>query len=218
MEHQTPTRGLFRLDLNGDRRVSLEEVAGWFAHLLFLPGDLAIELLLSVPALASFLDLGPSSYGGVASKTVSILFWIAALLICGAVWSKLRDLDRELTAWIAGRWEAGVRMLRVQRRLISSWIGMHLQRRRQHEEAITVTEFVLPQLEARVLGCYSGIKDARMLAAAEVSSMLGISMANTQKALLSLVRYRFVQVADDTDESAPVFEITRAGQVYLLEH
>ena len=217
MEESNSTEDWLWLDFNGDRRVSVEDASGWFIHLLFLPGDLAIDWLLAVPTLASFLDLGPASHGGVASKTVSILFWIAVLVICGTAWSKLRDIDRALTAWITRQGQAGLRLFRVQRRLLASWIGYQLQRRRQRNEQVVVAQLDLPQLESKVLSCYASLEEERTLAATDVGSILRVSTRKVQNALLTLVKYRLLQLVDGVDETVPAYQITQAGQVYLLE-
>jgi hypothetical protein len=86
------------LDIDGDGKVAPGDVLGVFLHLLFLPGDFAIDLLIDLPVIARLLGIDANSYGGVASKTVSVLFWIATLILLGWIWSVIRDLDRAVTA------------------------------------------------------------------------------------------------------------------------
>ena len=211
------TRDWLWLDFNGDRRLGLDDASGWIFHALFLPGDFAIDVLITVPAIASFLGLGSDSYGGVASKTVSVMFWIAVLIIAGTLWHALRDLDRALTAFVLRRWQGFVRGLRIARRKLASRIGMHLQRRRARAREMAVSELELKKLEAEVLSCYASLGEERTLGATDVSRMLRVSMRNAHAALLTLVRYRLLQPVFDNGDSLPAYQITRAGQIYLLE-
>ena len=205
------------LDFNGDRRLSIDDASGWFFHALLLPGEVAIDLLIAVPTLASLFDLGTDSYGGVASTTISVMFWIAVLIAIGAVWNFLRDLDRALTAFVARRWEDFRRSLRVTRRVFTSWIGLQIQRRRARAGRMDVEELELQKLEEAVLRCYASLGEERTLAAVDVSQALRVSVRSAQKALLTLVRYRLLQPVFEPSQVTPAYQITQAGQIFLLE-
>jgi len=205
------------LDFNGDRQVSLDDVTGWFFQALFMPGDLAIDLLIAVPTVASWLDIGSESYGGITSKTVSVMFWIAVLIGLGAIYNAVRDLDRAVTAFIAGLWQEFTRRLRVARRLITSWIGMQVQRRKARVQRMEVDELRLEKLEQAVLRCYASLGEERTLGATDVCRILRVSPRNAQKSLLTLVKYRLLQPVFETSESVPAYQITQAGQIFLLE-
>jgi hypothetical protein len=204
------------LDFNGDRRLSLDDASGWFWHLLFLPGEVAIDLLLALPNVSALLGLDADSHGGVASKTISIMFWIVVLIVCGLIVDSIRQLDRALTAYIRRRWDDLVRNLRVMRRRLTSLIAMRRSRRAKTMAGIDVGEVHLEKLEAAVLNCYAHIGEARTLSAPDVSAVTKVSIRETQKTLLKLVSYRLLQPAFGTDDGHPTYEITRAGQIYLI--
>ncbi|HMB72325.1 MAG TPA: hypothetical protein VKQ06_02050 [Gammaproteobacteria bacterium] len=216
-EGGAPTGGWQWLDFNGDRRLSLEDASGWFFHVLFIPGDMAIDLLIAVPALAALLELGPDSYGGVASTTISVMFWIAVAIAIGAICHAVRDFDRAVTAFIVRRWQDFTRSLRVARRVLVSRVGLYIQRRRIRAQRMDVGELELQKFEAAVLRCYSSLSDERTLAANDVARMLRVSVRNTQKALLNLAKLRLVQPVFESHDSHPAYQITQAGQIFLLE-
>lgn len=205
------------LDFNGDRRISLEDVSGWLLHMLFLPGDVAIDLLIAMPAVAGLLHLGPDSYGGVASRTLSIMFWIAVLIVIATIYNALRDLDRAVTACVVRQWEELRRVLRITRRIFVSWIGLQLQRRRARRQHMDVAELELQKLEAAVLSCYAGLGEERVLAATDVARILRVPLRSTQQAQSSLVKYRLLQPVFETSGRNPTYQITQAGQIYMME-
>jgi hypothetical protein len=213
--------GAFRwqwLDFNGDRRISVEDASGWFWHLLFLPGDVAIDLLLAVPPIASLLDLGPASYGGVGSKTISVMFWLAVLIVCGLIINAVRDFDRALTVYVTRQWAELGRNLRILRRRLVSTINMRRKQREERSTGIDVAEMQLAKAEAAVLRCYADLGDARTLSAPDVSAVTKCSLRETQSVLLRLVSYRLLQPAFGTDDGHPAYQITQTGQIYLIEH
>jgi hypothetical protein len=216
MDETSATRWQW-LDFNGDRRISLEDVGGWFWHLLFLPGDIAVDLMLNLPRVSSLLGIGPESYGGVGSRTVSIMFWIFVLIVCGVIYDTIRELDRALTSWLQRQRDDFIRSFRVLRRRLTSAINMRRRRRADARSGIDVSEMTLAKSEAAVLNCYAHLGEARTLSAPEVSAVTKTSIRETQKVLLKLVSYRLLQPAFGTDEGHPTYEITQAGQIWLIE-
>jgi len=216
MDETSATRWQW-LDFNGDRRISLEDVGGWFWHLLFLPGDIAVDLVLNLPRVSSLLGVGTESYGGVGSRTISIMFWIAVLIVCGVLYDTLRELDRALTSWFRREWDELLRSFRVLRRRLTSAVNMRLRRRADRRTGIDVSEVQLAKFEAAVLNCYAHVGEARTLSAPDVSQVTKTSIRETQKALLKLVSYQLLQPAFGTDDGHPTYEITQAGQIWLIE-
>ena len=215
---ETDSFGLQWLDFNGDGRISVEDASGWFWHLLFLPGDWAVDFLLeAAPNVASALDLGPASHGGVASTTLSIMFWLAVLIVCGLLINAVRDFDRAVTSFVLRQWQELVRGLRILRRRVSSAVNMRRRRRQERRTGIDVGEVQLGQLETAVLSCYAGLDEARTLSAPDVSAVTKHSLRETQRALLRLVAHRLIQPAFGTDDGHPCYQITQAGQIYLIE-
>jgi uncharacterized protein involved in cysteine biosynthesis len=90
-------------------------------QLLFWPGDAALGLLLShAPSVARFLELGREDFGGTLSILISILFWLAVVLLLGTLANFILSFDRRLTAGIAERYRESRRKLLVAARLRAS--------------------------------------------------------------------------------------------------
>jgi hypothetical protein len=76
----------FVADMNGDGIVTVSDVWLWVKWLFFYPGDLLLQLIMSyTPALATFFELAPSSFGGWGSGSISIFAWFVILLAIGVV-------------------------------------------------------------------------------------------------------------------------------------
>ena len=63
-------------DMNFDGSITISDVWLWFKWLYFYPGDRLVYLLLKkAPSIASFFEMTTSSYGGVFSGVVSLVFF-----------------------------------------------------------------------------------------------------------------------------------------------
>lgn len=206
------------LDITGDGRFSIDDVGAWAWHLLFLPGDALLSLVIvHAPAIARFLELGNDDYGGTVSRVLAVVFWLVAYLAIALVINAIRNIDRTVTSWLSGRYTALRRELRVLRRRFTSWVGLMRSRRREQSEAIAVVEIELEALEARVLRCFANAGEMRVLAAAEVAESLKLTLRQAQAVIGRLIDFRLVERALGTDAGRDGHHITRAGQIYLLE-
>jgi hypothetical protein len=100
---------------------TISDLVDWLVQLLFWPGDAALGLLLRfAPSVAQFLELGREDYGGTLSILISILFWLAVVLLLGTLVNFIRNVDRRMTAGIAGQYEEARIRMRVASRLRAS--------------------------------------------------------------------------------------------------
>jgi DNA-binding MarR family transcriptional regulator len=197
----------------------LDELLARIGYLLYLPGDTAIDLLIrNAPALADRLGIGRDDIGGVISLSVSIGAWIVIVIFIGLIVSAIRDFDRALTAYLSSRYGEAKRLLRIQRRKLTSWIGLLRHRRRLKSPGLDVAEVELGKLEAAVLRCHAGVDELHVMAADEVARRLKLSVQQVRKALRSLLEQHLIERSFGTDEGREGHRITRAGQIYLIEH
>jgi hypothetical protein len=187
-------------------------------QVLLLPGDLALNLLMRhAPALAAFFELGSDDYRGTVSLVFSVLFWLAVVGTIGVTLNVVRNADRWLTAWLGGHLREGRRLIRVGLRMIHSRIGQLRRRSRERHEVPLVAELRLDSFDSAVLRCFGAVGDLHVLAADEVAQSLRTSMRRVESALGRLRNHRLVEPAFGTDRGRDTHQITRAGQIYLLE-
>jgi hypothetical protein len=218
-DDQNPTLTLPELDINADGHFTISDVGEWTIYLLHLPGDLAIAFVIRfVPALATFLELGPANYGGTLSLFISILTWSVAIIAVGLVVNAIRNLDRWVTNWIVGHLREGMRVLRVLRRRLVIAVGTIRRKREASASNVIVSEVDLENFDAAVLRCYADVGDRRILCADDVARVLKASLRQVQHALRRLGDYRLIEPASRADGRDDGHTITQAGQIYLIEH
>jgi hypothetical protein len=209
-------------DFDGNGSLTISDAVAWLTHVLLLPGDIALELIMRyAPAAATYLELGPEDYGGVPSLTVSILFWLAVILLLGTIVSAIRDFDRWLSALIGSRLKEAARLTRVARRKISGNISQARQRRQEQREEREIgapTGLTLEVFDAAVLRCYGNVSQMRMIAVDEVAKSLRTSMRKVKEALVRLHEHRLVEPSFGTDHGYDCHQITPAGRSYLTQH
>jgi hypothetical protein len=70
----------FSLDANGDGAVTISDTWLWLKWLFFLPGDVALLLLMTyADGIASFLEVTFESEGGWLSASFSVFLWVLLL-------------------------------------------------------------------------------------------------------------------------------------------
>jgi hypothetical protein len=213
-----PGLNLPGLDFNADGQITVTDVGQWIMQVLLLPGDLALSLLMQHLAfVASFFELDKSDFGGTVSITLSILFWIIVLIMIGLGLNAIRNFDRWLTSWSLGRIREGRRICRVVRRKFTSWVGQLRQRRLAQVDEVEVGEVDLEAFDAAVLRCYGSAGEMRVLAIDEVARSLQASLQRVKAALRRLGDYHLVEPAFGTSNGRNAHQITRAGQIYLIE-
>jgi len=206
------------LDLNGDGQFTIRDVGEWFIAVLTYPGDAALSLLMRhAPAFSQFLEIGNDDLGGTLSLCLSALFWLTTVMALGIAINVIRNIDRRLTNWCAGRFSEAAISIRVARRRLTSWIGQIRQRRRAGAGAISVTEVAIEKFDAAVLRRYANVGEMRVLAAEDVADALSCSPRKVRSALLRLRDFRLVEPGFGTDGGREGYQITQAGQIYLIE-
>lgn len=206
------------LDMNGDGRFTIADLWAWLEHLLFLPGDVVLSLVLThAPALAAFFELNADHYGTPVTKFLSVAIWLAGFVLIGMVINAFRNLDRVLTSYVSGRYQELRRQLRVLRRKLTSRIGMLRQRRRARATAVTVDAVALERLETAVLRCHANVDDFAVLTADEVAAALRLPVRQVHAALRRLIELCLVERSFGTDEGREGHRITQAGQIYLID-
>lgn len=214
-EHRSQALALPALDFNGDGQITVSDTVEWAWYVLTLPGDAVISLLIRHAApVAGFFEIGPRDLGGALSICLSVLFWLCAIIALSSTLNAIRDFDRWLTSWFTGHLQECLRLSRIARRRLVSWIGRLRERRQQASQRVAVD---LDNFDSAVLRCYASVGDMRVLAAAEVADALKTSVNHVQSALRRLGEYRLVEPAFGTDEGRDAHQITQAGQIYLLE-
>lgn len=207
------------LDITGDGQFTVADLPAWGMHVLGLPGDAALALLIRhAPGLAQFLELGTDDYGGTVSIVISAVAWLAALIVLGLVVNAIRNLYHRLGSYLIGRWNELLRLARITRRRITSRIGMLRQRRAANAPSYAVGELELERLDAAVLRCFANVGEMRVLVAADVAATLKVSLRQVQTALRRLGEHRLIEPAFGTGGGREGHLITRAGQIYLIEH
>ena len=91
----------FVADMNFDGSISISDVWLWIKWLYFYPGDGLVYLLLNkAPSIASFFEMAISSYGGVFSGIVSLVFF--GIIATASV--PLVSAFRESDALVGDKW------------------------------------------------------------------------------------------------------------------
>jgi DNA-binding MarR family transcriptional regulator len=186
---------------------------------LRLPGETAAGWLVGhAPSAAGFLGVADGTGRSTLAIALAILSWLAAALAIGYIIEKIRDIDRKLTSYVTGRYTEAHRQLRILRRRIASFFGTLREQKNRVEPVIGVDVVVLPQLEARLLRCFGKDGTERSLSADDIARRLKVSLQQVEAGLRHLLQEHLVERAFGTDEGRDTHRITRAGQIYLLEH
>lgn len=207
------------LDFNGDGTFTVSDVGDWIMYLLTVPGDTVLSLLMQyAPPIATFLELKPEDLGGTLSLAISSTLWLIAMIALITIVSAIRSFDRWLSAHLGAIGKEWLRRLRVCRRRVAGWFGQLRRRHQSEDENIIVAEVDLEHFDTDVLRCYGSAGEMRILSATEVANSLKTSLRHVQVALRRLCEYHFVEPAFGTDNGREAHQITRAGQIYLIEH
>lgn len=207
-------------DMNGDGQFTLTDVRLFLAELFFLPGDAILWLVLRyAPGLGRFLELGPDSYGGLLSAMLSAAVWLFAIVMLGAVFALLRDLDQALTRRIStfyGDWQRRGRIARrwlvCRARLIGA--ALRLRRRRPAAE-VHLDEVELDELEIDVLRSHALLAPGCLLGVGDLAVSLEIRRAAAQRALDRLERLALIQRGLGTSDGETGYCLTAPGQFVL---
>ncbi len=217
-EDGTAAWSLPALDADGSGAITISDVREWLLDVLFLPGDAALgAIMVYLPGVADFFELSPDDYGHLYSKIVSVIFWLLALLVAGLIVNAIRNLDRTLTAWIAHLWQDSLRQLRVVRRRLVSWVGLMRSRQQARRSRVAVGTVSLPSPAAAVLRRYGQVGEAQVVTAGDVAADLRLPSRQIDAAHRMLLELKLIRRGFGTDEGREGYQITQAGQIYLLE-
>lgn len=204
-------------DANGDGSVTIGDLGAWFVDLALLPGDLALHYLATyAPGVAAFLELDRGDYGGAFAIWASAMIWLLALLAAGVLLNALRNLDRNLTAYLAGRYAEACRVLRVLRRRCAAWATDFMRRRERGDAGLRIEPVILEQIERGVLRCLTNIDDGAVLTLEEVAARLKSSAREVKAAVGRLIELQLIEPGRDGFDKREGHRITPAGQMYLL--
>ena len=199
--------------IGGDARFTISDLGSWALDILILPGNAFVYLLIHhAPAVAEFLELGSTDYGGVFAIGAAVVIWLAAIIAGGTLLSAIRDIDRRLTSWALGRYAELARLVRVLRRRI---LGM-ISRRRSKEEDLVVETVSLANVETAVLRCLSSIEDGAVLTIDEIAATLKRPKRELMPVMRRLIELDFIQAGSDSFTRKQGHRIGAAGQMYLL--
>jgi biotin operon repressor len=204
-------------DVNGDGKFTVADVGPYLLDILVIPGDALIGLVITyAPELAEFFELGTEDYGGTVSIWLSILIWLAALIIAGTIVNAIRALDRRLTTWIVGVFSEMARRLRVFRRLLVTSLRLGSWRKASDVDGLEVESVALVADEKMVLRCLSAIDDGAVLTLDEIAAKLGCSKQTVIPVLKHLMDLRLVEHGAEKATRREGHRIAVAGQMYLL--
>jgi len=183
------------------------------------PGDIAAAWLIErVPAIAELFAVDDGRGRATLAITLSVLAWLAAVLVVGFVVEKIRDFDRKLTSYFSGRYAEAERQVRILRRRLASAFGQIREQKERVEPVIGVDVVTLPQLEARLLRCFGSEGTLRALSADDIARKLKLALTPVEDGIRHLLQEHLVERAFGSDDGRETHRITQAGQIYLLEH
>jgi DNA-binding MarR family transcriptional regulator len=186
---------------------------------LLLPGEKATAWLIgSVPSVAELFAVDDGRGRATLVIALSVLAWLAAVLVVGYIVEKIRDFDRKLTSYCAGRYAEAQCQIRILRRRIASSFGRIREQKDRVEPVIGVDVIKLPQLEARLLRCFGSEGTLRSLTADDVARKLKLALQPVEDGIKHLLQEHLVERAFGSDDGRETHRITQAGQIYLLEH
>lgn len=204
-------------DANGDGRVSLADVESLIFEILLLPGDALVFFLVNyAPSIANSLDISVSDSPTFFSITASIVIWLAAIIVIGSIFSKLLEIDRKLTAWIAGRYREFLRQTRILRRRIVTAIAPKDLRSENDDQGFVVDTVELANIETAVLRCLSNLDDGAVLTIEELTVRIDRPKRELTTAISRLTELEFVKPGTDRYAKRDGHRIGTAGQMYLL--
>ena len=211
----------FRQDMNGDGQVTLSDVWLWLVHVFFLPGDGFVWLMLtSAPGLARFLEIDGGSYGGLFSAIASVAIWLFGLVMAGAVFNTVLDLDRALTRRISSYFREWQRRGRVLR----TWLICQLRRlvqalrvkRRAGSPEIGLDELVLEDIELEVLRSHAMLAPGFVLSVSDLATSLDLRRGEAQRLLVKLEKLTLLQRSFSASDGETGYRLSQPGRFVLM--
>ncbi len=222
-EHSTtPWRPLTR-DMNVDGQFTLSDVWLWIVHLYFLPGDAVLWLLLTyTPGLATFLELGPSSYQGLFTAMVAGTIWLVALVFVGVAYGFVRNLDQALTALVVRYYREWRRRFRVVR----TWTVCQLRGVKlrlpfwRHEAApeLDLGELALSELEHEVLRSTALLAPGYVCTSSDIAGSLDIRRNEAGRLLERLRSLQLLETGFSASDNERGYRLSQPGRLFVMSH
>jgi hypothetical protein len=194
----------------------LAEAGSWLVEILLLPGHVFVDLLVTyAPPVADLLALSVDEPGTVAIIATAVI-WFAAIVATGTLLTKIREIDRSMTAWIVAVFAECRRQIRVLRRRITATLAYRVRKNAGNADAIIVGAVELAPLETSVLRCLSGVDDGAVLTSVEIAARLDRPEREIKNVLGRLIELELVERRADSRTNKDGLRIAAAGQMYLL--
>jgi hypothetical protein len=211
----------FSRDMNADGEFTFTDIWLWTVHFFFIPGDAVVWVTLTyVPWLARFLELGAGSYGELFSAIVSAAIWLFGLVMTGALYSLVLDLDRALTGSAVRFCREWLRRARVLRTWLACQVHGSRQlmspRRRASVPEIDLDELDLEEIEIEVLRSHAFLAPGYLLNVSELASSLEIHRAQAQKLLDKLEGLALLQRGFGSTDGQSGYRLSPPGQFVLM--
>lgn len=195
---------------------ALAEAGDWLLEILLLPGNAFVYLVVRyAPPMADFFDL-ETGEPGTFTITASIVIWLAAIVFTGTLLTRIREIDRSVTAWLAACYQEIRRWIRVVKRRISASHAARMRSKTNRDDAIVLDSIQLAGLETSALRCLSRIDDGAILTTQEMAGRLARPEREIKKVLQRLVELGLVERRSDSVTRNDGHCIATAGQMYLL--
>lgn len=79
------TCAFVRMDMNGDGLSTISDIWSLIGAVFYFPGNLVIDWLSQSSKVAAFLEITPGSCGNGSALAISIIFWLIAFGVFGAI-------------------------------------------------------------------------------------------------------------------------------------
>ena len=216
----------FSTDMNADGSFTFTDVRLWIVQAFFIPGDVAIWVMLTyAPWLGRFLELGSSSYGGLFSAIVSVASWLFGFVMIGALSSLIADLDRKLTGRVLRYGREWLRRIRVAR------IWLFCQGRRiRHAlspnprepdpaidlDALDLDALDLDELEIEALRAHAFLAPGYVLSVSDLATSLEVRRGQAQQLLEKLEKLGLLQRGFGSSDGETGYRLSPPGEFVLM--
>jgi hypothetical protein len=195
---------------------SLAGAGDWLLEILLLPGNAFVYLLVNYASPVADLFALRTDETGTVTITASVVIWLAAIVLTGTLLTKIRDIDRSITAWIVAGFNDIRRHIRVFKRRITSTLALRFRRNSNKDDDLVLSSVQLANIETSVLRCLSRIDDGAIMTTQEMAAALARPERELRKVLQRLVELGLIEHRSDRWTSNDGHCIATAGQMYLL--
>jgi len=208
-------------DMHLDAQFTLADLWARLVQCFFVPGNFVLWCLVTyAPPLARLVELSPADYHGVFTGIISAMFWLAAIVLCGAAYNFIRRIDRVVTGGFVKFYREWLRRKRVGR----IWVYCQLRAikprlltgKKSTEPAIDFDEFELGELELEALRSHAFLAPGYVLGASDIASALEIRTAQARQVLERLEKLGLIETTIGTSDGESGSRISRTGQFVLM--